>query len=463
MGTIPLCNARKINLMARVNKSSPKPAVFNHEGARAVAHTPLNELKRAVSSCFLWERNFYESGEDIAARIERLVGEVLQTGNTSGNPLYVPARNIGVIAELAVNARSTMNLRHVPLLLLVSMVKHGGSPSRETYNAVIQRPDEMGELIAMLWKDGKRPIPKQMKLGIADAFRKFSAYSLAKYNRKGDAISLTDVLRIVHPKPETPQQDTLFASIVEGTLESPDTWEVALSSGADKKATFERLLSENKMGSLALLRNLRNMEQAGVDRELVASAIASVDHGRTLPFRFVAAARHAPGFEPYLDAALVKSIEALPVLPGRTVVLVDVSGSMNSALSAKSDMSRMDAAATLGSMIGGDRRLFTFSSRIIEVAPRLGMAGVDAIRNSQQHSMTDLRGAITYLNDNVPHDRLIVITDEQTQTRAPAPKAERAYLIDVAGHQNGVNYHDWISISGFSESVLKFIWEMENN
>ncbi len=449
--------------MARTNVSTKGERVRTHGGADARTFSPLDELTRAVSSCMLFENQFYEDGQSIADRIAALVGQVLQYNTGSSNPNYVPAANIALVADLARRARSEMKLRHVPLWLLVAMVKHNGTPGRAVYKDVIQRPDEMGELIAMLWKDGKRPIPKQMKLGIGDAFKKFNAYNLAKYNRKG-GITLTDVLRIVHPKPDNTEQDKLFASIVEGTLASPDTWEVALSAGADKKATFERLLSENKLGSLALLRNLRNMVQAGVDPALVNNAIATVNHSRTLPFRFVSAARHAPMYEPALDRALVQSIEALPELPGTTVVLVDVSGSMfYSNVSAKSDITRADAAATLGSMIGGNRRVFTFSNQIIEVAPRLGMAGVEAIQRSQPHSGTDLRRAIQHINDNVPCDRLIVITDEQTQSRAPAPNAERAYLIDVAGYQNGVNYNEWTCISGFSESVLKFIWEMENN
>src|SRR5262249_37708050 len=159
--------------------------------------------------------------------------------------------------------------------------------------------------------------------------------------------------------PRYEAQTALWKQVAERTLASPDTWEVALSAGADKRETFERLLAERKLGYLALLRNLRNMDQAGVDEALVTEAIlARRGAGRVLPFRYVAAARAAPRFERWLDEALMETVLEGPVFDGRTVVLVDVSGSMDWKLSAKSDLSRMDAAATLASVIPGDVRVF---------------------------------------------------------------------------------------------------------
>lgn len=219
---------------------------FTYEGAKAIEpKNQLHELRRAVSSCLLWEDQFYESGVDIAERIKGLVKQC--------DPVAV--------AALAGEARSRMNLRHAPLWLLSSLLDAGNGPSADIYSQVIQRADEMGELIAMFWKDGKRPLPAQMKRGLAKAFSKFDAYQLGKYDRKA-AVKLRDVLRLVHPKPETDEQSAMWAKLIAGELESPDTWEVALSGGADKKETFERLLREEKLGYLALLRNLRGMSEA---------------------------------------------------------------------------------------------------------------------------------------------------------------------------------------------------------
>jgi len=237
------------------------------------------------------------------------------------------------------------------------------------------------------------------------------------------------------------------------------------------------LLREEKLGYLALLRNLRNMLEAKVDRDLIVSALAARKGARrVLPFRYVAAARAVPSLEPAIDAALVASIAEMPAWPGETVVLVDVSGSMEAKLSGKSDLSRMDAAAALASIIPGRVQMFSFSDWLVEVPPRKGMAGVDAIVKSQSHSGTALFEAVQRaVNAQGHYDRLIVITDEQANqgsgwdvhgrlqtgvSRLPAPKG-RGYMINVASFQNGVGYGPWVHIDGFSEQVLRFIHEHE--
>lgn len=428
--------------------TKPKFTETTHEGAPAARMTPEQALRRSVMSCLLWEREFYEDGEAIADRIERLCSEV--------EPM--------VIANLAVEARTVGNLRHVPLLLLCGLIKHGrGVLVSVTIEEVIQRADELTELLAMYWRNGKIPMSNQMKDGLAAAFGEFDAYQLAKYNRDG-AVKLRDVLFLCHAKPKDEAQAAIWKQLIDGTLPAPDTWEVALSAGADKRETFERLLREGNLGYLALLRNLRNMVDAGVDDQMIRRAILERKGGadKVLPFRFVAAARVCPQFERELDSSMEWSIERLPRLAGRTIVLVDVSGSMGTKLSAKSDLSRMDAAAALASIVNVETlRVFSFSDDIVEVPPRRGMAGIDAVVKSQMHSCTELGSALNRIN-TLPHDRLIVISDEQTAGRVPDPAAKHAYMINVASSKNGVGYGRWTHIDGFSENVLRFIHDVEN-
>jgi hypothetical protein len=301
-----------------------------------------------------------------------------------------------------------------------------------------------------------------MKKGLAAAFKKFNAYQLAKYNKPA-SVKLRDVLFLCHAKPDTPEQADLWRSLVEGTLVSPDTWEVALSSGADKKATFERLIREQKIGYLALLRNLRNMVEAGVETSLIKHAILGrLGAERVLPFRYVAAAKAAPSLEPTLDIAMLATIHEMPRLSGKTIALVDVSGSMNVPLSSRADLTRLDAAASLAAILNcEDLRVFSFSDTIVEVPPRRGLAGVEAVQVSQHHGGTRLGEAIRAV-EKFDHDRLIVITDEQSHDRVVRPKADAAYMVNVAPYQNGVGYNDgWIHVDGFAENVIRFIVESE--
>lgn len=443
--------------MASINaKAKNTFTETTHAGAPAARMTKVQALRRSVMACMLWESEFYESGQTIADRIQALAMDV----------------PVETLAQIAIEAREDAKLRHAPLLLLVVLAKRGSGSAlvSTTIARVIQRADELSEFLALYWslnpKRGARnaPLSAQVKKGLAQAFGKFDAYQIAKYDRAKE-VRLRDVLFLSHAKPANDDRVALYKKLVDNELEAPDTWEVALSGGADKKETFERLLSDGKLGYLALLRNLRNMEQAGVDRDLVNAAIrARKGADRVLPFRFTAAARYAPSFERVLDEALLATINQAEPFVGKTTILVDVSGSMDHRLSAKSDLTRMDAAATLAAIVPGDDvRVFTFSNSVVETPARKGMAGVEAVIRSQPHGGTYLAQAVAGVEARVPADRLIVITDEQAgASRVPAPKAGKAYMINVASAKNGVGYgNGWIHIDGFSENFLRYIREVE--
>lgn len=457
--------------MARQNvrKTAPKAheSQLTHGGIRAASISAEQELRRSVMSCLLWEREFYENGEDIATRIYNLAQKVAPT----------------TVADIAIEARENGKLRHAPLMLLSGLAKRGaGSPLvAATIGRVIQRADELGEFLAVHAKANgvplraqnnslspgfKHVLSAQIKKGIALAFQKFDEYQLAKYDRDGE-VRLRDALFLSHAKPKDEAQAALWKRLIEKELLIPDTWETNLSSGADKRETFERLIEEGKLGYLALLRNLRNMVQAGCDQNLVRKAIlARKGAHRVLPFRYVAAARIVPQFEPELDQALIASIREMAPLPGKTVVLVDVSGSMDMVLSDKSDLRRIDAAAALAAIIPGMKRVFTFSNRVVEVPPRSGMAGIDAVIKSQSHGGTDFRAGMATVNQlnrgASAYDRLIAITDEQTQTQPEKSNATHSYVINVGSYQRGIGYGgNTVHIDGFSESVIRFIGEHE--
>jgi 60 kDa SS-A/Ro ribonucleoprotein len=434
----------------RIN--TKRASLVTHEGARAYQVSVLAQLRRSVLSCLLWESEFYEDGEEIGKRIADLTSQCMPED----------------VAALAVEAREHMHLRHVPLLLLRELARHPLIKDRpqllsRTMGRVLQRADEPAEFLALYWKDKKQPLSKQVKRGLAWSMRRFSEYELAKYNRDSE-ITPRDVLFLSHAKPKDEAQAALWKRLAAKELATPDTWEVQLSAGADKKETFERLIREKKLGYFALIRNLRNMEQAGVDVRLVCEAILARKGGaeKILPFRYIAAARHVKQFEPQLDTAMQVALAELPKLAGTTVVLVDNSGSMSARLSRKSDMTRSDAAAGVAIVARGvceSVRVFAFSDNCVEVPPRTGMALRDAIHTATRMGSTQLGAAVMKVSD-IPHDRLIVITDEQSADRVPEPKG-LGYMINVASNRNGVGYGKWVHIDGWSDAVVRFITEHE--
>jgi hypothetical protein len=302
----------------------------------------------------------------------------------------------------------------------------------------------------------KQPVSAQVKKGLAAALAKFDAYQLAKYDRDG-AVRLRDVLFLVHAKPKDKDQEKVWKELVDGTLASADTWEVSLSAGKDKRETFERLIAEKRLGGLALLRNLRLMQKAEVPRETIARAIAAMRAERVLPFRFITAARHAPDFEPELEEAMLKSVKDHVRLPGKTRLLIDVSGSMDAPLSGHSEMTRLEAAcglAILAREVCEAVEVFTFSQEVKKVPPRRGFALRDAIVSCQPHAGTYLGKAVAEIDRK--GERLVVFTDEQSHDAVRDPRG-LGYMINVASYQHGVGSGPWKRVDGFSEAVIKWI------
>lgn len=430
--------------MSKLNRREVRASVTNHAGAAVPNAIAFRKLQRLTLSCMLWENQFYVDGKSHAEQLSQLIPQVKPE----------------LVNELSIAARGIYKLRHVPLLLQRELAR-SGNLSADVLADVIQRPDEMAEFLSIYWKDKKQPLSNQVKRGLAKAFSKFNEYQLAKWDKNSAAIKLRDVMFLTHPKPQTAEQAALFKRVAEGELKVPDTWETELSRGADKKQTFTRLMQERKLGALAFIRNLRNMVEAGVDESLIRNYSTTVNTEMVLPFRFIAAVRQVPQLTSMLEAMMFRSLNDMPRLPGKTVLLVDVSGSMfNTQISSKSDLERFDAAAALAMLcreICQEVEIFSFSNNAVKIPSYIrGFALVDAINRSQLHQGTNLHGAMLDVDARTTYDRVIVFTDEQTSRRPQNPKG-LGYVINVASYENGINHNAWVEINGFSEAVIKFV------
>jgi 60 kDa SS-A/Ro ribonucleoprotein len=446
-------------------------------------------LRRSVMGCLLWEDLFYESGADVANNITILIPQV----------------DPEAVSQIAIEARTQAKMRHVPLFIAREMARLDSHKHLvgKLLPKIILRADELAEFLAIYWKSGRQPLSKQVKIGLAEAFNNFNEYQLAKYNRD-DAVKLRDVAFLTHVSPVGQNgrgkkavaidrkgykrgevkrhKDALVTKLINGELETPDTWEVALSSGADKKATWERLISDKKIGALAFVRNLRNMESAGVDPKVIVRGFETLNPGWLLPLNYLAAAKAAPKWERELESMMLRGLGSMPKLTGYTIMVVDVSGSMGSRTSDKSDMSRLHAGAAMA-MLASElcERVSIYAtagndgSRIHKtdlIKPRRGFALIDDIEN-KAHSLGGggifTRQCLEYIkkNERETPDRIIVFSDSQDcdlpNHRIPAPFGKNNYIVDVSAHSRGINYDGiWTAeISGFSEKFLTFIAALE--
>lgn len=422
----------------KLNPTATAPRAVTHNGAVVFAASPAQQLERLVMNTMLFESQFYASGQTTADQIAALVRQL-------------PAETA---LAVAIKGRQVGHLRHAPLFVLREVARKKSVKGLDQAIAVIcDRPDMMTDLLALYWKEKRQPVSNPVKRGLGEAFKRFNEYTLQKYNRP-TAIKLRDILRICHPKPNNEAQADMWRRLIADELATPDTWEVAISkchTHEAKRDEWTRLLKENKLGGLALLRNVRNMVQCGVEQRAIGAAFEVNNFNRVLPFQFFKAAEVVPSLEPVIDAAMLKAVANLPRIDGKTIVLVDVSGSM-----AGDRMQYATAAAALAREVFNAISVYSFSTHLRPVPARRGMALRDAIIQSQPHSSTNLREAINGLPAG--YQRLIIITDEQANDNIPQAATDKCYIINVAAYAAGVGYlRGYHHINGISNRVFDYI------
>ena len=283
---------------------------------------------------------FYATSSELEQRFVKLINEIVAKGN------------LNYVANMFLYARTEMNIRNMPILGVVKFanaIRSSGATFpklRQLVKDVIQRADQITDVLALSITEfgNKKSMPQAVKRGLSDAFNKFDEYQFAKYNRKG-AVTLQDALRVVHAVPVSEKQSDLFRKIMTDSLQTPDTWETALSSNGQKsdeeqkskKEVWEDLIGRNKLGYQAALKNLRNILDAGVSpdslRKLAEFIESRAVKSKSLPFEFWTALKIVRGRSQIIDFALQNALNAsvanVPKLGERVWVIFDRSGSMN--------------------------------------------------------------------------------------------------------------------------------------
>lgn len=457
--------------MAKFNQTATIKTV-NREGRPAYGMRDKEKLVTQVLTSFFNEAKFYgDNSKEIRETVRRVIEK---------EPWFV--------SKLAVFARREFNMRSVAHVLTAELAHaEKGKPfARHTVKGVSLRGDDVTEIMACYLSSFDKPVPASLKKGISDVLLNFDEYTLAKYKGDKDAVKMRDLLRICHPTPKDAAQSALWKRCLEGTLATPETWETELSANGNTKESWEKLIGGGKLGYMALLRNLRNIVQAQPDNLNVAlgriSDPEAVRKSRQLPFRFLAAYRSlmdAPNAgSAVLDAledAADAAVDNLPTIHGRTAIAIDISGSMSSAVSAKSDIRCKDIAMLLGLMasrICEDAIVYIFNTSIqrLPVSHRTGM--LHAAYNSFCFGGTSMQLPFAQMmQERITVDRLIILSDNQCNNPLGASAQQCAadyrketgkdiwvHAVDLQGYgtQQFSGPHTNI-IAGWSEKVFDFI------
>ncbi|MFI9725402.1 TROVE domain-containing protein [Streptomyces sp. NPDC052092] len=463
-----------------------------YQGGRGRERDARSELFLLAVSNFVTQQTFYESGDARDDRFAKLVRELAVSD---------PDWTAGLLGWL----RGEGNLRTASLVGAAEYVKArldagatGGPSNRRVVDSVLRRPDEPGELLAYWTARHGRNIPKPVKRGVADAVRRlYGGKALLKYDTASKGYRFGDILNLVHaaPDPDKPWQGELFRYALDrrhhpDTAEPPAsnrvltahrelmalpveerravvtapggaerlaaaglTWEAVAGwlQGPMDKAAWEAVIPS--MGPMALVRNLRNFDEAGVCDEVAARVAAriadpaEVARSRQFPFRYLAAYRHAPSlrWSYALERALGHSLANVPALPGRTLVLVDRSGSMFYArMSDRSELTRADAAAVFGTAVAlraAKADLVEFGSTSAPVRFRRGESVLRILDRFGNLGGTDTTEAVR--RHYKGHDRVLIVTDEQYAPSRHGDPTEQVpaevpvYTWNLAGHRAG--------------------------
>ncbi|AEV67439.1 TROVE domain-containing protein [Acetivibrio clariflavus] len=387
---------------------------INNEGATAYPMNDKEKLVTQVLTSFFNENKFYgDNSQDIL--------------NTVRNVIKTEAK---FVANLCIYARNEMHLRTISHVLVSELAKstEGKEYVRKTLNKIIERPDDMTEVLAYYLNTYGKPIPNSVKKGLADSFGKFDEYQLAKYNRK-NAIKLKDILCLAHPKAKDERQSDLWKRLLEDRLETHVTWETELSTKGNTKETWERLIEENRLGYMAMLRNLRNIIKSGASNlNKVYEYLTDEERvlkNKQLPFRYYSAYKtlknEGIGTSKIYDAletAIKISTKNIDRLTGKTLIAADVSGSMNFPISRKSDLTCAEVAVlmlSIANYICEETITKTFDNYLYtcNLATQNGIiANANSIKVNG--GGTDITLPLRYLLDRkIFVDRIIILSDNE--------------------------------------------------
>ncbi len=502
-----------------------KKAVTNFEGADTLAYGEKSELFLAATGSMHGKDQHYRAGDVRDVRVSELA-KIVAIKDPDWMARFIPW------------LRGDANIRTSAITIAIdaayAWLKAGIPGGRALIDSVLQRADEPGEALAYAMSTYGRKLPKPVMRGIADAAaRLYTEFNWLKWDSANDGFRFADVLELTHPSPVLINQGTLFKHIIDRrhnrdvkTIEVSNalpmvhanaelrrhwaagtgggwlapatlrvggmTWEDVLSglgSSVPKHDLWNALIPT--MGYMALLRNLRNFEQAGIASHRkgvwtpgilperighVIDKLSSFDEvakSKQLPFRFLSAYRAVASdlFRQAINEGLEHSLSNVPELPGRTLILVDMSGSMfpgygwSTRQVGDSGISLADQAKIFGSALAlrsESARLVAYGteSRVVPVPLGSGLLRLAESAAFTNMGGTETRQAITKHYDG--HDRVFVITDEQSFSGdvfrdVPEHVFKVTWNLAGYGQSQAGSARNHVALGGLSDQMFKLI------
>lgn len=469
--------------MSKFNKTLPKQRTVTENLAGGQAYKQTNELSLVsiLLTSFVNDQ-FYRDSKSTLVDLKKLISNI---------------DDKNFIAKSAIYARDKFGMRSITHALAAELTSElsGQDWAKDFYEKVVVRVDDMSEIISyyLAYKTDKEnpKFPNSLKKGFAKAFNKFDDYQIAKYKSGNKEVKLVDVVNIVHPVPTVRNQESINL-LINDKLKSTDTWESNLSKAGQSAKSDEDLdklksdvwfdlISSKKIGYFALLRNLRNIITQSPDSIDMACELLKdekmIKKSRVLPFRFSTAFDEVNKISSSksrkvlmaLDEALNISISNVPKLDGETLVVMDVSGSMNGRAS---DIASLFGASLAKSNLC-DVMTFSNDSKYMNYNPTDSLM---TLRNSFNFSGGGTNFKSIFRKANKKYDRIIILSDMQGWLEYYSPSKEfneyrnkfnkdvKVYSWDLAGYGTlQLPESNVFALAGFSDKVFDIIKLLETD
>ncbi len=508
----------------KMNARRPKQKTHtNFDGGKSYDITdPFLKMRLVCASCFFGEPQYYRDSKKINRIGERedvrRMLSILQPVFTDDwmklSPKELVEKTIDLCLgkdpektlELAVKLRNEDLMRTTPQVILVRAAMHpltkGTGMIRHFADKICKRGDEPMVCFNYFRKAfPKDKLPMNLKKALKDIIEGFDDYTIAKYKMEKSECRMIDVIKYTHA--QSPAIDKLF----KGKAKQTKTWNSIVSNSKEEKTqTWEKALKT--MPHMALLRNLRNLEQNKVKISLWKEKFLNgVKGGKQFPFRYFSAFKQVanPETKDAIEEALEISYENVPHFNGRTLCLSDNSGSATSTTTSEMGTMNISTIGNLMSIValkksdGGDFVIFGDNAEKIEC--RKKSSTFDILKEAEE---TRVGGAtetglwtwlVKAIEENIYYDRIFAFSDLQagygqlygrkldkyvfTRTlncsyidvaslineyRRKVNKNVKVFLIQTAGYHDTIMpefYKDTYIIGGWSSGILNFANEME--
>ena len=474
-----------------------KIAHLNHHGGLAWdINDPLAQLRIAGASCFFGEPMYYQPKKEIKANmtqkgLEPIVPpEWYQMTPTQLMELAIDrALAVDVEATLieAVRLRNDAFMRTTPQVILTRAANYpaqrGTGLVAQYAPQIMKRGDEPAVCLAYHYHTySGKPIPNSLKKAMKRVLEELDEYNLAKYRMESHEVKTVDVMNLVHPKSKA------IDKLAKGELkQTGETWEAIISAKGSTKDTWTESISH--MGHMALLRNIRNLLQKGVEPKLFTDKlIEGVDKGKQFPFRYFSAYKEVEDLAKgslldTIEICMQKSLKNLPKFKGNILVLADNSGSMEQPVSEKSKVHMLDVANLMGVIAShcwdeGDVCAFSDDFKFYTIR-KIGSIF------DQKKKITKINPSSTYLSRPLVHiiqnrlkyDAIVILTDMQVDFYCGGENSAKAigvyrnqinpdvmvFAVNLAGYHGSMfpEFYDRTFLTGgWNDQIFKFMSEM---